>query len=223
MDSYAEGLLKRLRTAGSRIHGSEPRAEGHLAVAAADRGYACVYRATGGQLSSTCSARGDVLSARERLEQYLEEVRQRLRATVVRASGCGRRAHGAVGHAQRGRRSSVSPASLLLQSWTARIVLVVALLVAAAAMLWRPLVALQPKRRAKSFERHLPAQGGRIETYMELVRRRERGEPVPLIDLLAEDALAVADQAPPQTAVPSKRSGYRPRWPASPCSCSLRS
>ncbi len=72
-------------------------------------------------------------------------------------------------------------------------------------MLWRPLVSLQPSRRAKSFERHLPAQGGRIETYLELARRRERGEPAPLIDLLAEDALVVADQAPPETAVPSKR------------------
>ncbi len=40
---------------------------------------------------------------------------------------------------------------------------------------------------------------------MELARRRERGEPAPLIDLLAEDALVVAEQAPPAQAVPSKR------------------
>ena len=62
--------------------------------------------------------------------------------------------------------------------------------------------ALQPRNRSKAFERRLPAQGGRIETYLELARRRERANPRPLIELLAEDALAVADQAPPETAVP---------------------
>ncbi len=67
--------------------GARPDLESHLAVAAADRGYACVYRATGGQLPFTCSTRGDVLSARERLEQYLEEVRERLRATVFARAG----------------------------------------------------------------------------------------------------------------------------------------
>ena len=41
-------------------------------------------------------------------------------------------------------------------------------------MLWRPLLALQPKSRSRTFERHLPTQGGRIETYMELARRREQ-------------------------------------------------
>jgi hypothetical protein len=87
----------------------------------------------------------------------------------------------------------------------ARIALVVSLLVAAGAMLWRPLLALQPRNRSRVFERHLPTQGGRIETYLELARRREQGEPAPLIDLLAEDALAVAEQAPPETAVPRKR------------------
>jgi hypothetical protein len=71
-------------------------------------------------------------------------------------------------------------------------------------MLWRPLLALQPRSRSKAFERNLPTQGGRIETYMELARRREQGEPAPLIDLLAEDALAVAEQSPPQSAVPRK-------------------
>jgi len=87
----------------------------------------------------------------------------------------------------------------------ARIALVVSLIVAAGAMLWQPLRSLHPRNRSKAFERHLPSQGGRIETYMELARRREQGEPAPLIDLLAEDALAVAEQAPPETAVPPKR------------------
>jgi hypothetical protein len=144
------------------------------------------------------------LSARERLEQYLDEVRQRLRAAVVARAG-----------------AVVALTALfvtLVSVWllqnpsfppsaviTARVVLVLSLLVAAGAMLWKPLRALQLGHRSKTFERHLPTQGGRIETYLELARRREQGEPAPLIDLLAEDALAVAEQSPPRVAVPRKR------------------
>src|SRR6186713_2995995 len=86
MDAHAEAH----RSGDRRARGVCPgclrrrrRAEIHLALASADRGYACVYRATGGQLPSTRTARGDVLSARERLEQYLDQVRQRLRTAVV--------------------------------------------------------------------------------------------------------------------------------------------
>ena len=144
------------------------------------------------------------MSARERLEQYLDEVRQRLRAAVVARAG-----------------AVVALTALfvtLLSVWllqnpafppsaviTARVVLIVSLLVAAGAMLWSPLRALQAGHRSRTFERHLPAQGGRIETYLELARRSAQGEPAPLIDLLAEDALAVAEQSPPQVAVPRKR------------------
>src|SRR4051812_40383349 len=173
-------------------------------MASADRGYACVHRATGGQLPFTRTARGDVLTARERLEQYLEQIRQRLRTAIVaRASAVIAVTAlvvtiGAVWML----RDPGFPASAVL---TARIVLVLSLLVAAGAMLWRPLVALQPRNRSRAFERHLPMQGGRIETYLEQVRRREAGEPVPLIDLLAEDAMAVAETAPPEAAVPRQR------------------
>jgi hypothetical protein len=144
------------------------------------------------------------LSARERLEQYLDRVRQRLRASVV------------------ARASAVVALTALVvtvvavwvlrdpgfppaQVMTARIVLALSLIVAAAAMLWRPLLALRPRNRSKALERNLPTQGGRIETYLELARRREQGEPAPLIDLLAEDALAVAEKSPPATAVPRHR------------------
>lgn len=88
---------------------------------------------------------------------------------------------------------------------TARIVLVAAVLVAAAAVLWQPLNALRARNRARTFERHLPQQGGRIETYLELARRREQGLDAPFIDLLAEDALAVAERAPVDEAIPPKR------------------
>jgi hypothetical protein len=143
------------------------------------------------------------LSARDRLEQYLDQVRQRLRAAVVARAGAvvALTALLVTVVAVWLLRDPGFPPSAVL---AARIVLAVSLLVAAAAMLWRPLLALRPRNRSKAFERHLPTQGGRIETYMELARRREQGEPAPLIDLLAEDALAVADQAPPETAVPRK-------------------
>src|SRR5205085_955916 len=52
------------------------------------------------------------------------------------------------------------------------------------------------------FEKHLPTQSGRIETYLEQARRRQQGEATPLIELLAEDALVVAEQEPVSKAVP---------------------
>jgi hypothetical protein len=144
------------------------------------------------------------LSARERLEQYLDQVRQRLRAVVLARAGAAVAVTAllvTVIAVWMLREPGFPPSAVL----AARIALVVSLIVAAVAMLWRPLLALHPRNRSKALERHLPAQGGRLETYMELARRRERGEPAPLIDLLAEDALAVAEQAPPETAVPGKR------------------
>ena len=144
------------------------------------------------------------MSARERLEQYLDRVRQRLRAAVIaRASAVVALTALVVTVAAVWvlRDPGFPPAQVI----AARIVLALSLIVAAAAMLWRPLGALQPRNRSKVFERNLPTQGGRIETYIELARRREQGEPAPLIDLLAEDALAVAEQSPPETAVPRSR------------------
>jgi hypothetical protein len=145
------------------------------------------------------------LNARERLEQYLLEVRNRLRTVAVA------RAAAAV--------AITALAITLLAVWAlrdtgypersilfARIALILALVAAAAAMLWRPLSALRPQRQARALERHLPGQQGRVETYLELARRREQGIDAPLIDLLAEDALAVAAQSPPEEAVPPKRS-----------------
>jgi hypothetical protein len=145
------------------------------------------------------------LNARERLEQYLLEVRHRLR-TVAFA-----RAAAVV--------AITALALTLLAVWLlsdsgfagqpvliARVGLILALVAAGVAMLWRPLVALHPRRQARVLERHLPAQQGRVETYLELARRREQGLDAPLIDLLAEDALTVAAQSPAEEVVPPKRS-----------------
>ena len=144
------------------------------------------------------------MNARERLEQYLADVRRRLRAVVV------------------ARASAVVAITALLVTliavWVlqepgfppdavllARVALVVAILTSAGATLWRPLAALNSRNRSHAFERHLPTQGGRIETYLELAQRRAQGLDAPLIDLLAEDALAVAEQSPLDAAVPRRR------------------
>jgi hypothetical protein len=87
----------------------------------------------------------------------------------------------------------------------ARIILALSIVVAAVAMLWRPLNSLRLRNQSRTFERHLPAQSGRIETYLQEARRRERGEATPLIDLLAEDALVLAEQEPVSKAVPPQR------------------
>ena len=144
------------------------------------------------------------MSAGQRLELYLTEVRQRLRAVVVaRASAVvALTALLVTVLAVAALRNPGFPSGAVL---IARVALIVALAVAAGAMLWQPLRALAPARRAKTLERHLPTQSGRVETYLELARRREQGFDAPLIDLLAEDALSVAEKAPVSEAVPRKR------------------
>jgi hypothetical protein len=145
------------------------------------------------------------LSAGERLEQYLTDVRRRLRAVVVaRASAVvALTALAVTVVAVVVLRNPGFPASAVL---TARLTLFGALLVAAGAMLWRPLLALTPRHRTRTLERHLPAQGGRIETWHELMRRREQGHDAPLADLLAEDALTIADREPATEVVPPRRT-----------------
>src|SRR6185503_14128502 len=82
--------------------------------------------------------------------------------------------------------------------------LVLAVVIGAGAMLW-PLRALAPANRAKTLERRLPAQNGRVETYLEAAQReQERGEPSLFTELLAEDALVVAEREPVDEAVPPR-------------------
>ncbi|MFO7275771.1 MAG: DUF4175 family protein [Pseudomonadota bacterium] len=135
------------------------------------------------------------MSARERLDRYLDEARRRLRAIAV------------------ARASAVLAVSALLLTLAAvwflkrtgfapgwvlglRLTLIAVLLAAAAALLWRPLLELRARFRAQALERRLPGQQGRIETYVEATRRRDEGLETPLIDLLAEDALRIAEREP---------------------------
>jgi hypothetical protein len=141
------------------------------------------------------------LSAGQRLEQYLTEVRRRLQAVIVaRASAVvALTALLVTVGAVIVLRDPGFPARAVL---IARVVLAVALIFAAGAMLWAPLNALRASKRARTLERRLPGQKGRIETYLEAARRRDEGIESPLIELLAEDALVVAEEEPVNKAVP---------------------
>ena len=140
------------------------------------------------------------MSAGLQLDHYLTEVRQRLHAVIAARAGAVLAITALILTVLAViilRDPGFPPGAMVI----ARIVLAVSLAVAAAAMLWRPLSALRPARRARTLERQLPRQNGRIETYLEQARRREAGEDAPFIELLAEDALAVAEEEPVNKAV----------------------
>lgn len=142
------------------------------------------------------------MNARERLDEYLTGLRQRLQwAIVTRASAA----------------LLLSALALLCAAilWLAplgfprpgvaasRAVFIVALLAAAVLLLWLPL------RRLRSditvLERQLPEQRGRIQTFVELRAREAKGDGAPLIDLLAEDALTLAKRSPLESVVTPRR------------------
>jgi hypothetical protein len=133
------------------------------------------------------------MSARERLETYLDVLRRRLRAHIyVRAGAIA--AAGvliitcvAVWLLQR---EQFSPAIVL----AARIALVASLGSIAALLLWLPLRRLHREQGAQTFERYLPDERGRIQTYLDSKRREAQGIASPLTDLLAADAADIANR-----------------------------
>lgn len=140
------------------------------------------------------------MNAIERLDRYLNTLRQRLRARTL--------ARGAllcalmllvlvVGFSAWLVRSS--NASLVA---TARVAVVVALGTICVAAVLVPLHVLR-RHDARIFERYLPEQQGRLATYLDTLRRR--GAHAPLLELLAEDALRVAQHRPLESIVPARR------------------
>jgi hypothetical protein len=63
--------------------------------------------------------------------------------------------------------------------------------------------ALRREQGARQLERALPAQGGRVATYLQ--ESAKQGKASVLLDLLAEDAQRVADQAPVAQVIPARR------------------
>ena len=139
-----------------------------------------------------------------RLDQYLDQLRLRLRREIYT------RATAAVAVAALGitalavwllaRAGFPSPFVL-----AARLTLLLALVVIALFALWPPLRRLRQEDGAKEFERRLPDQGGRIDTWLDGKRRVAAGGDSPLLELLAEDAVTVADRHPLVEVLPRRR------------------
>ncbi len=144
------------------------------------------------------------MTARVRLEQYLDVLGRRIRALVyVRAAAI------ATGSAF----ILVLALVWLLQrdGFTAgfatggRIVLLTLFLGLAVLLIVLPLRRLRRDDGAAEFERRLPAQGGRIQTYLDARRRETHDAPSPLTELLAADALNAGRATAARIAIPASR------------------
>jgi hypothetical protein len=144
------------------------------------------------------------MTARERLDSFLERLRQRLRLHIyVRAAAVAAAGVLALTAAtvwlleRRGFEPTIAAIG--------RVLLLFALATVAVLLLWLPLRAFKRAGGARIFETKLPTQRGRIETYLDSKRREEQGQQSPLIELLAEDAGTLAEQTPIEQVVPTRR------------------
>jgi len=90
-------------------------------------------------------------------------------------------------------------------AWTGRVLLAVLAIGSVGALLWWPLRRLGFKDGSQEFERRLPDQRGRIETYLDIRRREATDGASPLTDLLAEDAASLAARSPVDDVIPKQR------------------
>jgi hypothetical protein len=144
------------------------------------------------------------MSPRERLEHYLDALRARIRALIYARAA----AAGALG------------VIVLTATWvwmlnrdgfpsplaaTGRVLILAMLVAVAVALIWLPLRNLNRKDGADEIERRLPAQNGRIQTYLDMRRRAAEGIDSPLVDLLAGDAATLAETTPVREVIPNPR------------------
>lgn len=144
------------------------------------------------------------MSARERLESYLDALRTRLR-THIYARAVALAAVGILAITVLTvwilERKEFAPAI----ARTGRIAVVVLLVCVAALLLWCPLRRLHRNDGAQIFEQRLPDENGRIQTYLDSKRREAHGISTPLMSLLAADAVAIAERTPPEEILSSRR------------------
>ncbi|MGH8237641.1 MAG: hypothetical protein ACREXP_11555, partial [Steroidobacteraceae bacterium] len=144
------------------------------------------------------------MSARERLETYLDALRTRLRihiyarAAAIAVAGILAITAFTVWTLQR---QEFAPAIAL----AGRVAIGVLLACVIAALLWRPLRRLRRDEGAHVFEQRLPDENGRIHTYLDGKRRESQGLATPLLSLLAADAVTIAERTPPYEIVSSRR------------------
>jgi hypothetical protein len=146
------------------------------------------------------------MSGRDRLDRYLKVLRRRLRLHIYvqAAAACALSVLlitiAAVWLLER---EAFAPA-VTLGARAALIAAVVAILVLLA---WRPLARLRRNGGAEVLEQRLPEQHGRIRTYLDSLRARDARGTSPLLDLLAEDAAAIAERTPLHTIASNRRLG----------------
>jgi hypothetical protein len=144
------------------------------------------------------------MSARERLESYLDALRARLRthvyarAAAIAFAGVLAITAFTVWTLQR---QEFAPAITL----AGRVAIIVLLAYVVALLVWRPLRRLHRDQGAHVFEQRLPDEDGRIQTYLDGKRRESHGLVTPLLSLLAADAVTIAERTPTDEIVSSRR------------------
>lgn len=144
------------------------------------------------------------MTARNRLESYLDELRSRIRAFIyMRAAAVA---------AVTGLALVVAIVWLMNRdgftsdfTMVGRVLLAVAISVIAFALIFLPLRRLARDAGAAELERRLPTQDGRIRTYLDAQRREQQGTHSALTELLAADALHGDRATPVQSVIPSSR------------------
>jgi hypothetical protein len=139
------------------------------------------------------------------LQGYLGQFRRRLQLSIA-SQGLGAAAAAAliltVVLVYIANRFAFSDASVL----SARTALFAGLAVVIVALLVLPLRKLGRKGVAPEIESKVPAFNGRVSTYLDQTRRQQNGEPAnPMLGLLAEDAMKVAETAPADSIVTTGR------------------
>ncbi|RZL88526.1 MAG: hypothetical protein EOP73_30595, partial [Variovorax sp.] len=145
------------------------------------------------------------MSALARFEHYLHEARRLMRREIAVRTAAGVAVVACV--------ATVASVAWLLSRgfpesqvvWF-RVVLIAAVVGTGLALFLPGWQRLRKNDGARELEKRLPAQGGRIDTLLDTLRRQRAGEPVsPLTELLALDAERVADSEPLSVALPALR------------------
>ena len=143
------------------------------------------------------------MSTREQLDAYLAQARQRLQAVLW--------SRGAAALLLLLFIVSVLAAAILGSSgFSSTVVLGARVLLAVIAvtcgvMFWRAARGLSGDSGAAALERALPAQAGRVQTYLQERRKEAQGATPVLLELLAEDANQIAQHTPLRMAIPRRR------------------
>ncbi|HKE97134.1 MAG TPA: hypothetical protein VKB34_22685, partial [Povalibacter sp.] len=141
------------------------------------------------------------MSSRIRLEQYLGSLRRRIRIHIymrAAAVAAGLALGLTLATVWLLQRDGFPAASTM----TGRLLLAFAIVAALALCIVLPLQRLRQRDGAREFERRLPGQQGRIETFLDARRREQADTKSPLLELLAGDALASGRHVPVRTIVP---------------------